>query len=571
MNKKRRDLSRFALFIAIVVLVNIIGGLKFFRIDLTAEKRYTLSDATINLLESVQDIMLVKVYLEGDFPAGFQRLEVEAKQMLDEFRAYNPNIQYTFVDPSDNDSEEETNNLYQQLQFKGLKPYQLSINNKDGNSVKTIFPGAIFNYGEKEGAALLLLDQLGAAPEQQINTSIENLEFTLANTIRSLVSDDKPLVGFLQGHDELGPREIADFAKDISDNYRVDLFNIREFKSDSSGESLSIAQQQIRLNRFDAMVIAKPQKAFTDLDKYLLDQFIMNGGKSIWLLDAVSASMDSLSSASQFMSLPLFDRLQLNDMLFKYGVRVNTDLVTDLVGAGVNDQRKIRPWIYFPMVMPQVKHPIAKDLNAIWLRFASSLDTVMAEGVKKTVLLRSSPYSARLATPHIVSLAKLYDPPPRQQYRESGIPLALLLEGKFSSAFKNRLSPKAGAEELKIKEESAQNQILVVGDGDLMQNQFNVVNPNIPKGAPLPLGYDQYTNTQYGNKDFLVNALDYMLDDKGLIAIRSRELKIRLLDLEKAKDERLFWQLINTLIPLALLLLMAFANTWWRKKKYLKS
>tara|TARA_R110002050_G_scaffold98209_4_gene204154 strand:- start:1075 stop:2790 length:1716 start_codon:yes stop_codon:yes gene_type:complete len=571
MNKKRRDISRFALFIAIVILVNIIGGLKFFRIDLTGEKRYTLSDATIELLKEVQDVMLVKVYLEGDFPAGFQRLETETKQMLDEFRAYNPNIQYTFVDPSANDSEEETNKLYQQLQFKGLKPYQLSIKNSDGNSVKTIFPGAILNYGEKEASALLLLDQLGAAPENQINTSIENLEFTLANTIRSLVSDDKPLVGFLQGHGELGPREIADFAKDISANYRVDLFDIREFKSDSSGESLSIAQQQTRLNRFNAMIIAKPQKAFTDLDKYLLDQFIMNGGKTIWLLDAAAASMDSLSEASQFMSLPLFDRLQLNDMLFRYGVRVNTDLVTDLVGAGVNDQKKIRPWVYFPMVMPQVSHPIAKDLNAIWLRFASSIDTVMAVGVTKTVLLKSSPYSARLATPHIVSLAKLYNPPPRGQFREAGIPLAVLLEGNFTSVFKNRLSPKAGAENLKIKEESSKNQMLVVADGDMILNQFNVVNPNIPKGAPLPLGYDQYTNTQYGNKDFLVNTLDYMLDDKGLIAIRSRELKIRLLDLEKVKDERLFWQLVNTLIPVILLLLMAMLNTWWRKKKYLKS
>jgi ABC-2 type transport system permease protein len=571
MNKKRRDLSRFALFIAIVLLVNIIGGLKFFRIDLTAEKRYTLSDATLNMLESIQDVMLVKVYLAGEFPAGFQRLETETKQMLDEFRAYNPNIQYTFLDPSNNNTEEETTKQYQQLQFKGLKPYQLSIKNSDGNSVKTIFPGAVLNYGEKEAAALLLLDQIGASPENQINSSIENLEFTLAKSIRSLVAEEKPLVGFLQGHEELGPKDIADFAKSISANYNANLFNIREFKSDSSGESLSIAQQQIRLNRFDAMVIAKPQKGFNNLDKYLLDQFIMNGGKTIWLLDAAVASMDSLSNASQFMSLPLFDRLQLNDMLFKYGVRVNTDLVTDLVGAGVNDQKKIRPWVYFPMVMPQVNHPIAKDLNAIWLRFASSLDTVMAAGIKKTILLKSSPYSARLATPHIVSLGKLYDPPPRRQFREAGIPLAVLLEGKFSSVFKNRLSPKVGAENLKTKEESSQNQMLVVADGDIILNQFNLVNPNIPKGAPLPLGYDQYTNTQYGNKDFLVNTLDYMLDDKGLIAIRSRELKIRLLDLEQIKEERLYWQLLNTIVPLLLLILMALANTWWRRKKYVKS
>jgi len=221
--------------------------------------------------------------------------------------------------------------------------------------------------------------------------------------------------------------------------------------------------------------------------------------------------------------------------------------------------------------MSQVSHPIAKDLNAVWLRFASSIDTVIAAGIKKTVLLKSSPYSARLATPHIVSLGKLYNPPPRGQFRESAVPLAVLLEGKFTSAFKNRLRPKAEAGLLKTKEESSQNQMLVVADGDIIRNQFNVINPNIPKGAPLPLGYDQYTNTQYGNKDFLVNSLDYMLDDQGLIAIRSRELKIRLLDLEKVKEERLFWQLINTLIPAMLIVLMAVVNTWWRRKKYLKS
>ncbi len=567
--KKKRDLFRFVLFIAILVLLNFIGSIKFFRLDLTAEKRYSLSEATVELLESFNDVLLVKVYLEGDFPAGFQRLQAETRQMLDEFRAYNPNIQYTFIDPAANASDEETNTLFQQLQFKGLKPYQLSTNKEGSSSVKTIFPGALLSYGEKEVPALLLMDQLGVSPEQQINTSVENLEFSLANAIRSLVQDKKPLVGFLQGHGEVGPRELADFAKELSANYQVDLFNIREFKSDSTGEQLSIAEQQVRLNRFDALVIAKPQLSFNDLDKYLIDQFVMNGGKTIWLIDGAEASMDSLSEKSQFMALPLFDRLRINDLLFKYGVRLNTDMVADMVGAGVNDQRKVRPWIYFPMVMPQSKHPIAKDLNAIWLQFASSIDTVSAPGIDKTILLRSSPYAARRATPNIVSLSELYNPPPQERFRESGIPLAVLLEGKFESLYKNRLKPKSGSENLPMLTESRETEILVVGDGDIIRNQTNVVNPDIPKGAPLPLGYDQYTGMQYGNKNFLVNAIDFMLDDSGLIDIRSRELKIRLMDLNQVKQERLKWQLINTLVPVLLIVLMALVNYYWRRKKYL--
>ncbi|MCR9154516.1 MAG: gliding motility-associated ABC transporter substrate-binding protein GldG [Bacteroidetes bacterium] len=568
--KKRRDLVRFALFAGILILLNFIGSLKFFRIDLTAEGRYSLSEATIQLLESFDDVILVKVYLDGEFPAGFQRMQLETKQMLDEFRAYNPNIQYTFIDPTANATEQETQTLFQQLQTKGLKPYQLSMNQDGGSAVKTIFPGAILSYGENEIPTLLLKDQLGIAPEQQINSSIENLEFSLANSIRGLVSRRKPLVGFLQGHEELGPMDVADFARELSTNYQINKFNIREFKSDSTGQDLSLAEQQNRMNRFDALIIAKPQKAFNDLDKYLLDQYVMNGGKTIWLLDGAEASMDSLSAKSQFMSLPLFDRLQLNDLLFKYGVRVNTDLVGDLVAAGVNDQRKVRPWIYFPMVMAQSKHPIVKDLNAVWMRFASSLDTVSASGVKKTIILRSSPYSVRRPTPHIVSLADLYQAPPRERFREQGVPLGILLEGKFQSLFTNRIKPREGGEPLKMRETSPENQMLIIGDGDVIQNQLNVVNPNIQKGMPLPLGYDQYTGTQYGNKDLLVNAIDYMLDDSGLIEIRSRELKIRLLDLTKAKKQRLSWQLVNTLIPTISILLLAVVNYYWRRRKYLK-
>lgn len=565
---KKRDLLRLVLFAGILILLNLIASMRFFRLDLTAEKRYSLSPATIKLLEGFEDVLLVQVYLEGDFPASFQRLQTETRQLLNEMRAYNPQLQYRFVDPSEHESEKDREDFYQQLQFKGLKPYELSINEQGGSSKRTIFPGALLNLGGSEVPALLLRDQLGVSPERQINASIENLEFTIANAIRSLTVTEKPYIGFLQGHEELGPRELADFARELGKNYRVDLFDIRKFESDSSGESLSIRQQQIRLNRFDALVIAKPRRPFTDLDKYLIDQFVMNGGKTIWLLDAVQAEMDSLSQRSQFMSLPLLDRLKINDLLFKYGARVNTNLVTDLMAAGVNDQERIRPWIYFPLVMPREKHPIVKDLNAIWFQFASTLDSVRAPGVSKRYLLYSSPYTAVQPTPHLVSLAQYYQPPPEQRFRQGPQPVAMLLEGEFSSLYTNRVRPRENGEPLRLREKSRTTQMLVVGDGDIARNQFNLVNPNIPKGAPLPLGYDQYTGQTYGNKDFLLNTVDYMLDESGLISLRSRELKIRLLDTQRLKAERWFWQALNALVPVLLVFAFALINSLWRRRKY---
>jgi ABC-2 type transport system permease protein len=568
--RKAKDVLRFGLVIAILILLNIIGGLKFFRLDLTTEKRYTLSEATINLIEPVEDVILVKVYLEGDFPAGFQRLQSETKQMLDELRAYNPNVEYIFINPNESATKEERNKLYQQLQSRGLKPYQLQVKEQGGNSVKTVFPGALVSLGDKETAVNLLIDQIGTSPDRQINASIQNLEYTLANTIRSITSERKPLIGFLQGHGELGPTDLADIGKQLSKNYSVDLVNIREFTQDSITGEVSIAAQQRKLNRFDALVVAKPQKAFTDLDKYLIDQFVMTGGKTVWLIDPVLASMDSLSESAQFLSLPLLNRLNLNDLLFKYGVRLNANLVTDLVAAGVSDQKQVRPWVYFPLVMPTVKHPITKDLNAIWLRFASAIDTLATDNSKKTILLKSSAYSRSFATPHIVSLGNLFNPPPQERFNEKDIALGVLVEGEFNSLYKNRLTPKNN-EPLKPKYKSDYNQMVVVADGDLIRNQFNLVNPNIPKRVPLPAGYDQFTGQQYGNADFMLNTMDYLLDGSGLIDIRSRELKIRLLDRNLVTSQRLQWQLINTLVPLFLVLGFALVYSFLRKRKYARN
>ena len=569
MKNKSRDITRFILVVAIIILVNVIGSLKFFRLDLTADNRYSLSDATKELLNSFDDVLLVKVYLEGEFPADFQRLQRETRQMLDEFRAYNKNIEYEFINPNASDDAKVNQQLFEQLQYKGLKYYELQVQEKGGGRTQRVFPGAIMNYGEKETAVPLLVDQIGVRPEAQINASVQNLEYALAKSIRGLVRSNKPMIGFLQGHGELEPRYVADFARGLSENYDVDKFDIRKFKADSITNEISIAHQQQRLNRFDALVIAKPQTGFNDLDKYLLDQYIMTGGKVLWLIDAIHANMDSLSERSQFISYPILDRLNISDMLFRYGVRINTNIVQDKVASGVSDTRKIYPWVYFPMIMPQVNHPITKDLSGIKTEFPSSVDTIIAEGVKKTFLLKTSPYSNVVATPHIVRLATLYEPPADDRFRARNVPIGVLLEGKFESAFKNRIVPKeSSGQPLNFVEKSGPNNMLVVADGDIAKNQLNIINPNIPKGTPLPLGFDQFTQAQYGNKDFMLNAVDYMLDDQGLISIRSRELKIRLLDVNAIKGNKLYWQLLNTALPIGLIVLFGIFYIYLRKRKY---
>lgn len=571
-SRRSKDFVRFVLVVAIVILLNIIGSLKFFRVDLTAEKRYSLSDATKNLLESFDEILYVKIYLEGDFPAGFQRLQRESKQMLDEFRAYNPRIEYEFINPNEGEDADINDDIKEQLQFKGLKPYQIRENEKGGSSTTDVFPGALMSYGDRETPVLLLLDQIGVSPESQINSSIQTLEFTFANAIRSLVVQARPTVGFLQGHGELEPRFVADFARTLYDNYDVDKFNIREYKSDSTGEEFSLLGQQRRINRFDALIVAKPKKAFSDLDKFLIDQYIMNGGKVIWLIDAVHAEMDSLTKKSQFLAFPIYDQLRISDLLFKYGARINTNLVQDAIAGGVSDRKSINKWVYFPLVMPQVKHPITKDLNAIQLNFASTVDTIIAKGIKKTILMKTSPFSAISPTPHMVNLGKLYNEPPESFFNKQNLSVGVLLEGEFESAFKNRLTPKENfGEEIKIKEKGDYTQMLVIGDGDIIKNQLSIVDPNIPKGTPLPLGYDQYTGQQYGNRDLLLNAVDYMLDDSGLISIRSRELKLRLLNPQKVKTEKGFWKLINTIVPVLTIVIIGLILTFLRKRKYAKN
>jgi ABC-2 type transport system permease protein len=565
-NKPARD---WAVLAAVVLAVNVASQWGHFRWDLTAEKRYSLGKSTLALLEQVEEPLLFTVYLEGDLPTGFQRLKRETLQMLNEFRAENRLVQFRLVDPSESEDERDRAEVYQQLRTKGLGAVQVEIKEKNGVRNVELFPGAVASYGDKETVVLLLTEQFAVAPEAQINASVQNLEYALANSLRQLVLQDRPRVALLEGHGELPRPKSASLEYELSKNYAVERFNLREFVVDSTTQQLSLVQQQLRLNTFQLVVINKPTQPFSDLDKWLLDQYVMSGGKVIWAVDAVHAEIDSLSRAPEFLAYPQWDALRLSDQLFGYGVRVNTSLVQDLVAGGVNDRRAVHRWVYFPLLMAQTKHPISKDLNAVRVEFGTSLDTVAVPGVKKTVLLQSSPYAKRQATPSVVSLRTLYEEPAEATFQDRLLPMAVLLEGKFPSVFKNRIAPKNEAGKLiPLLSESKPTQMVVVADGDLAKNQLNVVNPNLARGIPLPMGYDQYTDMQYGNANFVLNTVDYLLDSQGLIGVRSREVKLRLLDAQRVTREGSFWKTLNTLLPLALVALGGFLFRLNRKRRY---
>ena len=565
-NKPARD---WAVLAAVVLAVNVASQWGHFRWDLTAEKRYSLGKSTLALLEQVEEPLLFTVYLEGDLPTGFQRLKRETLQMLNEFRAENRLVQFRLVDPSESEDERDRAEVYQQLRTKGLGAVQVEIKEKNGVRNVELFPGAVASYGDKETVVLLLTEQFAVAPEAQINASVQNLEYALANSLRQLVLQDRPRVALLEGHGELPRPKSASLEYELSKNYAVERFNLREFVVDSTTQQLSLVQQQLRLNTFQLVVINKPTQPFSDLDKWLLDQYVMSGGQVIWAVDAVHAEIDSLSRAPEFLAYPQWDALRLSDQLFGYGVRVNTSLVQDLVAGGVNDRRAVHRWVYFPLLMAQTKHPISKDLNAVRVEFGTSLDTVAVPGVKKTVLLQSSPYAKRQATPSVVSLRTLYEEPAEATFQDRLLPMAVLLEGKFPSVFKNRIAPKNEAGKLiPLLSESKPTQMVVVADGDLAKNQLNVVNPNLARGIPLPMGYDQYTDMQYGNANFVLNTVDYLLDSQGLIGVRSREVKLRLLDAQRVTREGSFWKTLNTVLPLALVALGGFLFRLNRKRRY---
>ncbi|MCB9186134.1 MAG: gliding motility-associated ABC transporter substrate-binding protein GldG [Flavobacteriales bacterium] len=565
-----RDIVQLAVIIGIVITLNVLSGFFFTRFDLTSEKRYTLSETSKELLSGIDDVVYLRVYLDGELPAGFRRLRDRTREMLDEFRAYsNNNIEYEFINPSNQPDEKSRNELYRQLAKDGLMPTNIQIKSEDGVEQKLIFPGAIMSYRGEETALQLLKSQMGALPEEMLNSSIEDLEFELTNGIRKLTEVRADRIGFITGHGELGERQVADMARSLSEYYQLERVEIdgqlNSLVSRAEGDSGAVI-----FPKYKAIIIAKPDTAFSEKDKFMIDQFVMYGGRVLWLVEPVFCNMDSLRYAPSTLAIPI--SLNLEDMLFKYGVRVNTDLLQDARCAAIPGpsgyvgnqlQWALQPWIYFPITIPEIDHPIVRNLNGIKLEFACSIDTVGNPNIKKTVLLRTSDKSRALRTPTQVSLDAMVEEPKPEQFNRPHMPVAVLLEGKFESVYKNRLTTMIKQDrDIKFRAEGAKTKMIVVSDGDMIRNHIN------PDGTYLPCGFDKYTSQQFGNNKFLLNAINYLCDDENLTAIRSRALEIRLLDRKRAESERTKWQIINVGIPIILIILFGMLNAYLRKKRY---
>lgn len=575
--RRKGDITNLVIGLLILLLLNYISNFVFQRYDLTSEKRYSLSEPTKKVIKLLDDDVLFKVYLEGDFPSGFKRLRDASLEMLDEFRAYSPegHIEYEFINPSESPDEEIRNSVYRNLYKEGLRPTDLEIKDDDGISQKIIWPGAIVSYKGRHVAVDFLQSRLGAAPEEVLNSSIENLEYVLSNAIQKLNNPVRPKIAFIEGHGELSEIETADIANTLSEFYAVERLDLKEqIHSLTKRSEVENDSNEFRIyNKYDVIVIAKPDSAFSEKDKFIIDQFLMYGGKILWLIDPIHAEMDSLTKSE--LTMGIARDLNLSDQLFNYGVRINPNLVMDIQAAmiplpvgmlGDQPQYELFPWFYFPLLTPVPGQPLVNNLNVIKGEFVSTIDLVGEDSVKKEVLLTTSPYTKLAFSPIRISLGITRFEPKQEQFDKSNVPVAVSLEGNFKSNFTGRLTEKFYQKNVvKFKEVSRKTKMIFVADGDIIRNHVR------RDGQIMPLGVDRFTGQEYGNKDFIVNAINYLCDEDELMVVRSRSLKIRMLDKTRIDKNRLHYQLFNMITPVLIVLLFGFGFNYFRKKKYTES
>jgi gliding-associated putative ABC transporter substrate-binding component GldG len=555
---KNKNLKSLVFSIAILVLVNGIGSQFFHRFDLTQDKRYTLSPTSLSIIKEVKEPLIVDVFLKGQFPGEFKKLQTETQQLLEEFKAYNKNITFQFVNPLENEEERDT--IIQSFMERGLTPVNVTIEDKGKQTQEVVFPWAIATYNGRSVKVPLLKNLMGASTAEKVVSSVQHLEYAFANAFNTISKAKEKKVAIIKGNGELHDLLMADFIKQVRENYYIGTFTL-DSVAKKPNESLSY------LKKYDLAVIAKPTEKFSDEEKEALDQFVIHGGKTLWLIDQVNIEMDSLyNDAGATLAYP-FD-LNLNDLFFKYGFRINPTIIKDVMAApialatgeqGSATQYTQYPWFYSPLVYPSSSNPIVSNVDALKFQFANSIDT-LKNGIKKTVLLQSSPYSKAVGTPVEVSLNMVTDRPEQSAFKNTGnIPMAVLLEGQFHSVYENRVLPFS---EKTFKSIGKTNKMIVVSDGDIIRNQLD------KNYQPLELGYDKWTNKLYGNKEFMMNCVNYLLDDTGLINIRSKAVDLPLLDKEKVVTNYTYSQIITVGLPLVVLLVFGIAFTFLRKRKY---
>ena len=544
--------------LAILILINGIGSRFFYRFDLTQDQRYTLSKTSLEILKDVKEPLIIDVFLKGQFPGEFKKLQTETQQILEEFKAYNKNITFQFVNPIENEEERDT--IIQSFLERGLTPVNVTVEDKGKQTQEVVFPWAIATYNGRSTKVPLLKNIMGASTAEKVVSSVQHLEYAFANALNTIAKAKEKKVAVIKGNGELHDLQMADFIKQVRENYFIGTFTL-DSVAKKPNESLAY------LKKYDLAIIAKPTEKFSDEEKLVLDQFVMNGGKTLWLIDQVNIEMDSLyNDAGATLAYP-FD-LNLNDQFFKYGFRINPTLVKDVMATpialatgekGSATQYTQYPWFYSPLVYPAGKNPIVSNVDALKFEFTNGIE-VLKNDIKKTVLLQSSPYSKLVGAPIDINLNMVTERPEQADFKNTGnIPLALLLEGKFNSVYKNRVLPFA---EKTFQSEGKNNKMIVIADGDIIRNQLD------KNFHPLELGYDKWTNKLYGNKEFLMNCVNYLLDDNGLINIRSKEVNLPLLDKEKVYQDYSVIQWITVGLPIVILAIFGFLFTYLRKRKH---
>lgn len=560
MSATKNNLKKVLTTVALIMLLNLAGHFVFKRFDLTADKRYTLSQTSLNIVSEVKEPLYIDVFLEGEFPGEFKKLQTETQQLLEEFKAENPNIIFQFVNPLEDEDQKEA--TLQSFMERGLTPVNVTVNDKGQQTQEIVFPWAVATCANRSVKVPLLKNMMGASTAEKVVSSVQHLEYAFANAINTVAKAKQKKVVILNGNGELQDRYMADFIKSVKDNYYIGPFTL-DSVAKSPNETLKF------LKKYDLAVIAKPTEAFTEEEKQVLDQFIISGGKTLWLVDQVNMEMDSLYN--EMGSNLAFPRdLNLNDMFFKYGVRMRPDLIFDLQNTpialatgekGSATQYTQYPWFFSPMIYPTTKNPIVSNLDGIKFEFASPIEPLKNE-IKKTVLLQSSQASKIIGTPSQISLAMVSLRPDRKEFESKGnYPVALLLEGQFHSMYQNRVLPFKDAT---FQNKGKNNKMIVISDGDVIKNQLD------QNGQPMELGYDKWTNNLYANKEFLMNCVNYLLDDNGLINIRSKEVDLPILDKEKVYDTYTLSQVITVAVPIGILILFGVVFTFLRKRKYSK-
>ena len=551
--------------ICLLLFINWLASIYHTRIDLTNEKRFTLSKSTKKILTQLDDNVEVKIFLKGDFPSGFKKLANNTDEILQEFKAVaGKNLKYIFVSP---DEEMEGTNVKwgDTLSAMGLYPINLKSQLKAGEQQQLVYPFALLRYKEKV-VPIKLYNGIPNISRQEINSAEAMMEYQFANGIYKLSEHQKPMLAYSFGNDEPRDARTYDLIENVLRNdYDLKLVNLN---------SLPVIEDTFRV-----LMIVKPARPFTEIEKLRIDQYVMRGGKILLFIDKLNAEMDSMRIKNEVIA---YDRnLELTDLLYKYGIRINNDLVMDLqcdrlpFDVNGNGQFEFLKWNYFPVFTSKSDHAINRNLGFISGKFVNSIDTVEAEGIRKTVLLSSSSNARKISTPALISGKETAQAPEDEKFKISNIPIAVLLEGKFSSLFKNRLSQALtdsleNYQQVFLSQNSIDNKMIIVADGDMVLN-------DVIKTEPIPMGMNQFTygtgnqyEYRFANKDFLQNCLDYLVNQSGLSEAKAKDYTLRLLDKKKVDDQRTTWQLINIAVPILLLVLFALIYQWQRKRKYTK-